>query len=106
MNDFNPCLKPMANPAVVRRKVATDQVVLVNLDNGASVALNLTGDLIWQLSDGRRTLEKIVAAVHNYFPDAPPDIVEDVSSLVSTLAEDGFIGFEWIAMENENSRAE
>ncbi len=101
MIDLNPCIKPMPNPAVACRKVTTDEVVLVNLDNGVSVALNFTGALIWELSNGRRSVEEIARAVHDAFPNAPSNMADDVSDLVRTLAEDGFIGFEFPPMDIE-----
>jgi hypothetical protein len=103
MKNLNPYLKPMANPAVAYRKVADDEVVLANLDNGASVALNITGALIWKLSDGRCTVEQIISAIREYFPDVPPNIANDVNELVMTLAEDGFVGFEWTTMNTESN---
>ena len=87
--------KPRANPAVVHREVDDDDVVLVNLDTAASLALNHTGFAIWQLVDGRRSVAEIADALRRRFPDAPPDVINDVQSLMKTLAEDGFVGYEW-----------
>ncbi|HDT11647.1 MAG TPA: PqqD family protein, partial [bacterium] len=74
--------KPKANPAVLQRQAPDGEVVLVNLDTGASLALNQTGVIIWQLVDGKRTGEEIVAAVRNRFPDAPPELANDVIKLM------------------------
>ena len=87
--------KPQINPAVLQRKELDGEVVLVNLDTAATLAINQTGFFIWQLVDGLRTVEQIVTAMRKQFPDAPPDLVKDVSDLLDILAEDGFIGFEW-----------
>ncbi len=87
--------KPMANPAVVHHKAIDGDVVLVNLDNAASLALNPTGFLVWQLVDGERTVKQIVAAVHQRFPTAPPESRDDVEKVMEILAHDGFIGFQW-----------
>jgi len=96
--------KPQANPAVLQREAPEGEVVLVNLDTGASVALNQTGTIVWQMLDGQRTVEQIVTAVRQSFPDAPPDTVNDVSNLMDILAEDGFIGFEWPSNTIKNSK--
>ena len=67
MNDLDkipiePESRPMANPAVLFREVLKDEAVLVNMDSGASIAINNTGILVWKLSDGQRTVEQIVRA--------------------------------------------
>ena len=43
--------KPLANPAVISRQIDAAEAVLVNLDTAASLALNATGYVIWQLVD-------------------------------------------------------
>ena len=88
-------LKPRTNPAVVHHEAPGGEVVMVNLDTAASLLLNRTGYLVWQLVDGRRTVAQIVDAVRRRFPDAPPEVVDDVRHLLEILVEDGFIGFEW-----------
>jgi hypothetical protein len=87
--------KPLANPAVAYREGVDGWAVLVNLDTAGSLALNPTGVVVWQLVDGQRTVEQIVSAVQRHFRDAPPTVTDDVSELLDTLAEEGFIGFEW-----------
>jgi hypothetical protein len=71
------------------------EAVLVNLDTAASLALNATGFLVWQLVDGQRTVEQIIAAVQRHFRDVPGTAADDVIALLEILAENGFIGFEW-----------
>jgi hypothetical protein len=84
--------KPLANPAVVFQACLDDWAVLVNLDTAASLALNPTGIIVWQLVDGRRSVQEIVAAVGRRFQDAPASMPDDVRALLDTLAEDGFVG--------------
>jgi hypothetical protein len=86
--------KPLANPAVVCWEVPKGEAVLVNMDTAASLALNHTGLVIWQLADGRRTIKQIIAAFCERFPDAPSNVAEEVDVLLKELAADGFIGFE------------
>lgn len=97
MKEHETCQTPMANPAVVCRQMEQDETVLVNLDTGASIALNHTGMLIWRFSNGRRTVEQIIDSVRNCFQDAPDNIADDVNELLAVLEEDGFIGFKWTA---------
>jgi hypothetical protein len=87
--------KPMANPSVICQQVIDDEAVLVNPDTGAALALNPSGCVVWQLVDGERSVEQIVAGVCRHFRDVPESVVNDVISLLDTLALDGFVGLEW-----------
>ncbi len=85
---------PIPNPAAVTEHGADGWTLLVNPDTAGAMALNQTGALVWKLVNGRRTTEEIIAAVRKRFPDAPGTVVEDVRSLLTKLAEEGFIGRE------------
>ena len=85
---------PHPNPAVVYHEDPGGEVVMVNLDTGASLVLNPTGFMVWQMVDGRRTIAQIVATMYERFPDAPPEVDEDVGQLMAIWVEDGFVGFE------------
>jgi pyrroloquinoline quinone biosynthesis protein D len=85
---------PIANPAVVSRDGLDEGRVMVNCDTGAAISLNHTGALVWSLIDGRRTPEEIAVAVRKRFTDAPDTVGDDVIALLTTLSEDGFIGYE------------
>ncbi len=91
--------KPMANPAVIFREVAPGEAVLVNTDTTASIVLNTTGITIWKLMDGNRALQDIVTEVRRQFRDVPDSVSADVRSLVDSLAEEGFVGYELLAAE-------
>jgi SynChlorMet cassette protein ScmC len=93
-------LEPMANPAVVCRELPNAEAVLINLDSGASIALNHTSFMIWQLSDSQRTVEQIGAAIQCQFRDAPASVLDDVRELLQIMVEDGFIGFEWTSKDS------
>ena len=87
--------RPLINPSVISRRIVADEVVLVNLDTAASLALNSTGVVVWQLVDGERTVEQIIASVRSHFRDVPDTVDDEVIELLDILAKDGFVGFEW-----------
>lgn len=87
---------PVLNPAVVTREDPDGGMILVNCDTGAALALNGTGKLIWNLINGRRSPAALTAAVREQFADAPDSVTEDVTTLLATLAGEGFIGYEVI----------
>ena len=89
--------KPQQNPAVLSRKIVDGEMVLVNADNAACLALtNHTAVLIWKMANGQNCIRDIIAAVEFQFHDVPKTVSRDVLDLLDLLAQDGFIGFEWV----------
>lgn len=85
---------PMPNPSAVRDDGEDGWTLLVNPDTAGAMAVNATGVLVWSLVDGKRTIEDIIAAVKNRFPDAPDTVRDDVLAYLTKLTEEGFIGRE------------
>lgn len=93
---MNLSAKPLQNPAVLARKIADGEMVLVNADNAASLALtNQPAVLIWEMTNGRNSVQDIIAGVTRHFQAVPDSVSSDVLVLLDMLARDGFIGFEW-----------
>lgn len=87
---------PLKNPAVLARQIIAGEMVLVNADNATSLALtNQTAVLIWEMTDGRNSVQDIIAGVTGHFQGVPDTVASDVLTLLEMLARDGFIGFEW-----------
>lgn len=88
--------KPLRNPAVLARKIADGEMVLVNADNATSLALtNRTAVLIWEMADGKNSVQDIIHEVVQQFQDVPDSVANDVLDLLNQLTRDGFTGFEW-----------
>jgi hypothetical protein len=88
---------PIPNPAVVSRDGFDGGRVMVNCDTGVAISLNQTGALIWDLIDGRRSLDEIAQAFCQRFTERPESARDDVNALMVTLSEDGFIGYDIIS---------
>ncbi|NQU11609.1 PqqD family peptide modification chaperone [bacterium] len=86
--------RPIANPSVVFQKGFDGWAVVVNMGTGASVSLNPTGIAVWQLINGRRTVDQIVRAFTSQFQGVPDTVDEDIGSLLATLKEEGLVGYE------------
>jgi len=86
--------RPIPNPAAVRDDGEDGWTLLVNPDTAGAMAVNATGVLVWSLVDGKRTIEEIIAAVRNRFPDAPDTVRDDVLAYLRKLTEEGFVGQE------------
>mgnify|MGYP001316338436 CR=1 FL=1 len=92
---MNVSAKPLHNPAVLARTITAGEMVLVNGDNGTSLALtNQTAVLIWEMTDGKNSVQDIISEVTGHFQTVPDSVAGDVLVLLDLLARDGFIGFE------------
>jgi SynChlorMet cassette protein ScmD len=85
--------KPIANPNVVLREEFDDWAVLFNPDTAAAVGTNPVGVAVWKRMDGKRSLKEIVAEINNSFEEVPAAAREEIRAFVSTLAEQGFVGY-------------
>ena len=73
------------NPQVAYRPLASEgEAVLLHLESGQYHGLNAMGSLVWELLDGKRTLDEIVAAIRERVDEPIPDTVE--SDVVTFLA--------------------
>ncbi|MBI4767443.1 MAG: PqqD family peptide modification chaperone [Deltaproteobacteria bacterium] len=86
--------KPIANPLVVLREEFDDWAVLFNPDTARAVGINPVGVAVWKGMDGKSSLEKIVSGIRDCFEGVSDNILQEVTSFVNTLAEEGFVGFE------------
>jgi hypothetical protein len=87
-------LKAISNPDVVFREGVDKWAVLVNLDNAASIALNPTGVLVWKMIEMEHSIEDIVSTIKHQYKNVPDSVTNDIFSLLHTLAEEGFVGYE------------
>lgn len=87
--------KPIVNPTAVLQENSDGWGVLVNMDTAASVALNPAGVALWKLIDGKRGVAEIIAKFTRQFKQVPDTAGADIEALLSTLAEEGLVGYEW-----------
>ena len=86
--------KPISNPVVVLREEFDDWAVLFNPDTANAVGINPVGVSVWKLMDGNRTLEDLVDEIKDRYSDVPDAAIEDLTTFVENLAENGFVGYE------------
>ena len=85
--------RPIANHNVVLREEFDDWAVLFNPDTAAASGINPVGVAVWKRMDGKKSIEEIVAEINNSFEEVPAGALEEISAFVSTLAEQGFVGY-------------
>ena len=84
---------PFPNPDVILQEEENGSAVLVNLDTGNAVSLNLVGRFIWDITDGNISVAEIINEIKQNFSNVPDDISEEVIILVNTLKQNGFFGY-------------
>jgi len=67
---------------------AQGQTVLLRLDDGSYYALDEVGARVWELCDGQRSVEQIVAAMCEEFAAPAETIAADVLEFVGELREE------------------
>jgi hypothetical protein len=74
------------NPATAWRVIEGEAVIL-SLDTKVFRGLNAVGSRVWELIDGRRSLDDIVAHIIGEF-EVPPDVAaRDVATFVAELID-------------------
>jgi hypothetical protein len=75
----------------VLAKASGGSLVLLDIDSGEYFSTNDVGGLVWELTDGARSVAAIVAAVAAEY-DVELDVVEaDVMELVDDLARESLL---------------
>jgi hypothetical protein len=76
------------NPATAWRTIEGEAVIL-SLDTKVFRGLNAVGSRVWELIDGRRSVDEIAALVAGEFQVAPEAAARDVRAFVETLLAKG-----------------
>ena len=77
-------LQPRRSDGVLAQE-AQGQTVLLRLDDGSYYALDDVGARVWELCDGQRSLEEIVAVMREEFAAPTEEIAADVQEFVEEL---------------------
>ena len=85
---------PIANPIVVLRKEFDDWAVLFNPDTAEAVGVNPVGVAIWEMLDGKNSLEDIAGLVNKDFADVPGSAAQEIQTFIDDLTDRGFVGSE------------
>jgi hypothetical protein len=74
-----------------RLETMDDEMLLFNPKQDTVLYFNQTASLIWQLCDGQRSVEDIVALLKEAYPEAASGMAEDVRSVINKFQEHGAI---------------
>ena len=70
-----------------------DDTLLYHAESTRTIHLNETAALIWQLCNGKRSTEDIIAVLQDAYPEDAADIPRDVELVLHRLASDRAIEF-------------
>ena len=77
---------PVRNPEIIG-KLAEDEAVLVMPQKGQVKVVNEVGAVIWELIDGKRTIERIIEEIVSQFDVDYVTAETDVFNFISELNE-------------------
>lgn len=81
-------------PEGVLAQEAQGRTVLLRMSDGSYYSLDDVGAAVWELSDGERTVEGVIAGVCELF-DAPADeIAADVREFITELRDEQLLHLE------------
>jgi hypothetical protein len=78
------------DPAVVSRQIG-DEAVLVHPVQGMIRVLNAVGARVWELADGRRSIESLAAQIADEYNVPPEQVEADVLSFCDDLERRGVL---------------
>jgi hypothetical protein len=70
-------------------RLIAGEAVILSLDTKVLRGLNPVGSRVWDLIDGQRTLDDIVAIIVAEFDVTPPQALTDVQAFVRELIDKG-----------------
>jgi len=89
MLTFQSCLRP--NEQEVAAKVMDGEAIMINLSNGIYYSMNNVGGLIWEMIEGRQSLEKIVKGVVLRYDGSAEQVRADVERVVAELVQENLV---------------
>ena len=72
-------------------RIIEGEAVILSLDTKVLRGLNPVGSRVWELIDGRRSVDEIVGAIVKEFDVEPGQAAEDVGRFVQELLDKGLV---------------
>jgi hypothetical protein len=82
--------KPRRREGAISRSAA-DATIVLDTRRGTYFTLDEVGTVVWDLCDGTRTLDEIVAAVTEAYEVAPDQAEADIRQLLDELAAEELV---------------
>jgi len=83
--------RPITKPGLEKSEMG-DETLLYNSENDKVSMLNKTAAAVWELCDGRHTIEEIAAEITQRLdPPEGRDVKSDVEAAIEKFREDGIL---------------
>jgi hypothetical protein len=92
MIPIDPAKKIVLTPGYLLERIA-DEVVVYHPTRTTSLYLNETAAVIWELCDGSRSTNDIIALLQDLYPDSGEGIAGQVEDMIRRLAEKSLAEF-------------
>jgi hypothetical protein len=87
---MEPTSKPIRKPDY-RLELVDDETMLYNPADTKIISFNQTAALIWHLCDGQISMEEMISALQEAYPDSRDEIAEDVRATLEQFEKIGCI---------------
>jgi hypothetical protein len=89
-SDMEPTCKPKKK-SEYRLELVGEDILLYNPDDIKIISLNQTASVIWRLCDGTITVQQMIEALEEYYPDSKNEIAGDVNATLDQFLETGCV---------------
>jgi len=89
MLSLNHCLRPRGEE--IAAKVIDGEAIIINLASGIYYSMDKVGGLIWEMIDGGRTLEEMLAVILARYEVSPDQVKTDIEQLVNELLQENLV---------------
>src|SRR5215470_1616580 len=89
MLTLNHCLRVRGEE--IAAKVIDGEAIIINLANGIYYSMDKVGGLIWEMIEGGRTLEEMVAMILARYDVSQEQVKTDIEQLVNELLQENLV---------------
>src|SRR2546422_7400645 len=75
----------------IAAKVIDGETIMINLANGVYYSMDKVGALIWEMIEGKHTLEKMIATIHARYDVSREQVQTDIERLVAELLRENLV---------------
>ena len=68
-----------------------DEILLYNPTNNKTLYINKSASIIWQLCDGRQTVQDIISMIQDAYPGNENELKDDIVTTLKTLVENNAV---------------
>jgi hypothetical protein len=87
---MEPTCKPKRKPEY-RLELVGEDILIYNPEDTKIISLNQTASVIWRLCDGSISVQEMIEALEEFYPDSKNEITADVNATLDQFLETGCV---------------